>query len=254
MTATQENSVTDPAVDPTTDSIANLAEDPQVAALVKTGMSEIAKGKITLADLFQSVLRKPDAATPQKTPPVPPALTEKQKEALALLPEVYGKVVVTADRALRPSERAALVRERQVIDTLLAPLKKRKEESIREVLSNDFDHMLSKEEQDAARLDAKGHYAVKQEHPVEGTGLKAQRIVSGGKPRLTIEHVEALHAEGKIDRKTYLAITKKPDLPRVLDESGLHQAIQKDPRLFFLLGSVAEPTTPTTSIKVVADN
>lgn len=244
MTSTQESPVTD---------IASLGEDPKVAGLVKAGMAEVAKGKISLADLFQSVIAKPDTTVPDKKPPVPPALTEEQKEALKRLPEVYGKVVVTADRSLTAKERAALVEERQTIDTLLAPLKKRKDESIREVLSNDFDNMLSDEEQESARVDAKGHFAVKQEQPVEGTGLKVQRIVSGGKPNLTIEHVEALHAEGKIDRKTYLAITKKPDLPRVLDESGLHQAIQKDPRLFFLLGSVAEPTTPTTSIKVVAD-
>lgn len=241
MTATQENPVTDPT------------KDPEVGALVKAGMAQIAKGKITLADLFQSIIAKSDTSVPDKRPPVPPALTEEQKEALNRLPEVYGKVVVTADRALRPQERAALVEERQVIDTLLAPLKKRKDESIREVLSNDFDNMLSEEQREGARLDTKGHFAVKQEQPVEGTGLKVQRIVSGGKPNLTIDHVEALHAEGKIDRKTYLAITKKPDVPRVLDEAGLHQAIQKDPRLFFLLGSVAEPTMPTTSIKVVAD-
>jgi hypothetical protein len=40
----------------------------------------------------------------------------------------------------------------------------------------------------------------------------------------------------------------------VLDEDGLHKAIQKDPALFFLLGSVAEPTTPTTTIRVDPDN
>jgi hypothetical protein len=231
----------------------DLAERPEIKALVTQGMTQVTTGKMTLADLFQAIAAKPDPAVPDKKPPVPLPLNEKQKEALKRLPDVFGKVIVTADRALTKAERAALVEERQVIDTLLAPLKARKEESIREVLANDLDNHLTDEQKAEARRDTRGHYAVKQEIAAEGTGLKVQRSVAGGKPTLTIRHIEALHVEGKIDRPTYLAITKKPDLPRVMDEDGLHKAIQKDPRLFFLLGSVAEPTTPTTTIKVVND-
>lgn len=231
-----------------------FTEDPKVLALVQQGVEQIQQGKITLSDLFQSVMDKPDPEVPDKRPEIPRPLTEDQRKALERLPDVYGKVVVTADRKLTKAELQSIVEERVVIDTLLTVLDKRKKDSIREVLSNHLDHLLTEEEAATARMDTKGHYAVKQDVPVEGTGKKVQRSVSGGKPRLTIEHVEELHAQGAIDRKTYLAITKKPDLPRVLDESGLHKAIQKDPRLFFLLGSVAEPTAPTTTIKVVNDS
>jgi hypothetical protein len=232
----------------------NPADDPKILALVKKSMDGVIEGKISLSDLISTVTG--DGALPvvDKKPPVPKALTDDQLEAIKRLPEVYGKIVVTADRALKPAEQRALVEERKVVDTVLTVLKTRKEESLREVFANHCDNVLTDEEKAEARTDSKGHYAVKQDLPVEGTGQKIQRSVSGGKPRLDISHIEALHEEGHIDRATYLKITKKPDVPRVMDESGLHRAIQKDPRLFFLLASAAEPTTPTTTIKVVKDS
>lgn len=223
-------------------------------SLVREGILKVQAGTLSLPDLLGAVLGEHSGGEVDKKPPVPKALTEEQKEALKRLPDVYGKVVVTADRKLTKQELAALVEERQIVDTLLAPLKARKDESIREVLSNHLDNVLSEEEQAAAVRDAKGHFAVKQEVSVEGMAKKVQRSVSGGKPRLDISHIEELHEQGLIDRKTYLAVTRKPDLPRVLDEVGLHAAIQKNPSLFFLLASKAEPTTPTTTIKVVKDS
>lgn len=231
----------------------DLAKDPQIVALVQKSMEKVVSGKMSLSDLFGTVIAKDDPSVPDLRPPVPPALTESQKEALKRLPDVYGKTIVTAVRKLKPAEKQALVEEREVIDEVLGVLEKRKASSIREVLANHMDIVTPEEKREGARHDGKGHLAVKHEDPVDGTGKKIQRSVSGGKPRLTIEHVEALHAEGLIDRKTYLAITKKPDLPRVLDEDSLHKAIQKNPALFFLLGSRAEPTTPVTTIKVVDD-
>jgi hypothetical protein len=231
-----------------------LAENPKALGLVSSGIEQVMSGKITLSDLLASVAEVPDKEVADKKPPVPPALSEKVLEALKRLPEVYGQVVVTVDRKLTPKELATITEERDLISVVLDPLKKRKDESIREVLANHFDNILTDEQKEAARKDAKGHFAIKQHVSVEGLGRKVQRSVSGGKPKLSIAHIEALHKAGQIDRKTYLAITKKPDVPRVLDEDGLHKAIQKDPALFFLLGSVAEPTTPTTTIRVDPDN
>lgn len=243
-----------------TNPVEALAEHPQTAALVKMGISEVMKGKISLADLFQRVAERPAPEVPDKKPPVPQKLSAEVLDAIKRLPDVFGKTVVTADRALTKEEAKAIVEERSVIDKVMTALKKRKEESIREVLANHADHVLEKGLSEKAvktiRKDAKGHYAPwdTQDIPVEGTDLKIQRFSTGGKPNLTIEHIEMLHAEGKIDRKTYLKITKKPDLPRVLDETGMHEAIQKDPKLFFLLASRAEPTLPSTTVKVVKNS
>ena len=230
------------------------SSNPAVLALVAKTMEQVVAGKISLSDMFATIATIEDPQVPDKKPPVPKALTDEQMEAIKRLPEVYGTVVVTADRALTPKEQRAIVEERMVLDTLLTVLEKRKSESIREVLANHLDHVLDAEKQATARKDKVGHYAEKQDVPVDGTGMKIQRSVSGGKPNLTMAEIEALHTAGAIDRKTYLAVTKKPDLPRVLDESGLHKAIQKNPALFFLLASVAKPTLPQTTIKVVKDS
>jgi hypothetical protein len=228
------------------------ADDPKMRELVVQGMRQIDKRKMSLADLFDAISPK-RAEVVDKTPPAPPALTEAVLDALRRLPDLYGKVVVHSDRKLTKTEAKAIVEERDAINTVLGVLKSRKEESIRDTLANHLDHVLTDEQRQGARTGKRGDYAVKQEEVIEGTGRKIQRSVAGGKPNLSIQAIERLHAEGLIDRPTYLKITRKPDLPRVIDEAGLHQAIQKDPRLFFLLGSVAEPTVPQTTITVVDD-
>jgi hypothetical protein len=230
-----------------------LARDPEATALVKKGIVEILKprAKLTLADLFQTVL-SPKTSVVSKSPPVPQKLSEDVLDAIARLPEVFGKTIVTVDRALTNKELATIVEERQVIDKVMSVLKTRKDDSIREVLANHMDAKIPEDQREGMRTDAKGHFAPweTQEVEVEGTDMKVQRYASGGKPNLTIQAVEDLHEEGLIDRPTYLTITKKPDLPRVLDEDGLHKAIQKNPGLFFLLATKAEAAPPTTTIKV----
>lgn len=247
----------DIAMTETNDDFTVLASDPEATSLVKKGITEILKdgSKITLADLFQTVL-SPKTDVVSKKPPVPQKLSEDALEAIKRLPEVFGGTVVTADRALSKAELKAIVEEREVVDKVLKAITKRKDESIREVLANHLDHQIPEDQREGMRTDAKGHYAPwdTQNVPVDGTDLKVQRSVSGGKPSLTIEAVEDLHEQGLIDRKTYLAITKKPDLPRVLDEEGLHKAIQKNPSLFFLLATKAEAKPPVTTIKVVPNS
>lgn len=219
--------------------------------LVRQGMRLVSSGKTTLADLLAGTGKVVDTTERDLKPPVVPSLTDEEKAAIERLPEVFNRVVVTTVRRLTDTEAASLVEERDTIDLVLKAITPRKEKAIRETIANHLDLIIPKAERDALPTDRAGHVAKKQDVPIEGTGKKLQRSVSGGKPKLTIDHIEALHREGKIDRKTYLAITKKPDLPRVMDEDGLHKVIQKDPALFFLLAEKAEPTTPTTTIKVV---
>lgn len=225
----------------------------EVRGLVRKAMDQVFSGKTTLADVFGSVAGVGFAKVERKPLPPVPAITDDQLEALKMLPSLYGQVVPSSPRKLTQPELRALVTERNLIDKILGFVEKRKSESIRETLANHFDATVPKSDE-GHPTDAKGHYAVKQEEPVPGTGLKAQRIVSGGKPSLTIAMLEKALADGVIDRKTYLACTRKPDSPRILDEHAMSQAIKKNPPLLFLLASVAKPTSPTTTIKVVPDN
>ncbi len=228
------------------------AETEETKALVKRSMAEVVKGKVNFSDVLQRVLNfKPTVV--DKTPVRPKALTEDQKAAIQRLPEVFGQVVVAADRPLSKAEAKAIVEERGVIDTVIKVLTERKDKGIREVLANHMDHQVSEDQREGMRTDAKGHYAPweTQEFEVEGTDKKIQRFATGGKPQITYADIEQMEQDGVIDRKTYLALTRKPDTPRVLDEAGLHAAIQKDPALFFKIAQYAKPTTPTTTVKVV---
>jgi hypothetical protein len=225
--------------------------DEQSLDLVRQGMRLVSSGKTSLLDLLATTGKVVDTTQRDLKPPTVPSLTEEELEAIKRLPEVFNRIVVTTVRKLTDSEARAIVVERDTIDLVLKALTPRKEKAIRETIANHLDLLIPTEERKALPRDKAGHVAKKQDVAIEGTGKKMQRSVSGGKPNLTIDHIERLHREGRIDRKTYLAITKKPDLPRVMDETGLHKAIQKDPALFFLLAEVAEPTTPTTTIKVV---
>lgn len=236
-------------------------QDPQqqVQALVKAAAAQIASGKATLADVFAAIhgVNRDNevAAVGQRTPPPVPALTEDQITAIKRLPEVYGQVTPTTDRALNKTEAQRIVEERKTIDEVLTVLKKRKEESIRETLANHLDHLLiastTEEERDLYGTDAKGHFQIKQEVPVEGTDQKIQKTISDPKPHLSMAKVQEAHEAGLIDRPTYLAITKKPEVPRVLDEERLVKAIKKDPGLLLLLAQFTETPSKTTTIKVV---
>lgn len=227
------------------------ADNPDTANLVRLGMDQVLKGKISLADLFERVSMPPTPATlVDLTPPPPPSLTQDVLKAIKRLPEVFGKVTPSKPRKLTLAEQQALVEEREVIDQVIAVLEKRKKEGIREALANHLDAVLPEEKR--VRKDRKGHWAPweTQDVPVEGTDKKLQRFSSGGKPNLTIANVEKMLADGVIDRKTYLAVTCKPESPRVLDQHKLHQAIQKNPRLLFLFASWSEASAPTTTVKV----
>jgi len=222
---------------------------PEMRKKFSAALDALSKGGGTL-DLLWEALDTADILSVTKPDISVPKISEEALDAIRRLPEVYGKVVPKTDRALNKTELAAIVEERQIIDTVLKVIKARKDESIRETLANHLDNVYEAPEGQRVPTDSKGHLAVKQEVEVEGAGKKVARSVSGGKPYLSIAGVEALHAEGRIDRKTYLKITKKTEVPRVLDQEGLVKAMKEDPNLGFLLAQATEHTSVTTSITV----
>lgn len=226
---------------------------PEITALVSKAVEEIASGKIELSEVLA---RLSDLAP---TPAVPvvhvPAITESQRQALSDLPDLYGRVVPEGRRLLSEDELVDIVTERVAIDAVLAFAKKRKDESIRETLANHADLVaeVEREGDDPLPTDAKGHYAVKQEIPVAGTGKKVQRLVSGGKPELTSALLLAAVDSGVLTREEFLSLTKMPESPRVLDSTKVGVALKRDPGLLFRLAEVAQPVAPITTIKVVDD-
>lgn len=245
----------------------NAAEDDTAATLrkeiEKRVTAEIKTGNLSITDALAALAEgKGSIVKVDNKPPPVPQITEAQKLALARISNLYGSVKPDTVRLLTDDELVALVNERDTIDEIIGFLGKRKDESIREALANHFDErwraIVKQAEEEGTFVaevgtDKKGHFTVKQEESAPGTGRKAERIVSGGKPILTIDGVEKALADGKIDRKTYLSITQKPDIPRVLDAPGLEKAVKKDPNLLFALAEFTTPTNVTTSITVKAD-
>lgn len=227
--------------------------EPETRALATKVATEVASGKIALADVWASLNGHPTVpeVVGERKAPVVRAMTDTERAALQRLPEVYGKVTPTKDRALNATELHDIVEEREVLDVILALCKKRKDESIRETLANHLDHVYEVPEgAEPPPVDEKGHYQIKHEIPVPGTDKKVQKTVSEPKPFLSMAAVQKAHEDGLLDRKTYLAITKQPEVPRVLDEDGLVKAIKRDPSLLFRLAPLTETPKKTTTIKV----
>lgn len=238
---------------------------------VQTAIVEALEGGHSIEEVIEALLADRIVAAEQPPPPPvkPQPLTEDERAALKRLPQVFGSVAPTTRRKLNATEMESLVDERNVISTILSRLEERKSDSIRETLAHHFDVLaeeealrglpegVSKRAQKEAvasiRRDAKGHYAVKQEQQTEHG--KAQRIVSGGKVSgPTSADIQRLYDEGKIDRKTWMAITEVPVVAppkRNLSQARLREAVKRDPSLMFLLAGVTRENLPTTTIKVV---
>lgn len=184
-----------------------------------------------------------------------PVLTEAHLKALKTLPEVFARVTPSEPRMLTEQEQQALVAERDTVDLLLSLLKARKDGSLREHLANHLDRLAEEEglASEGDVTDKKGHYFVKQDVPVEGTGRKVQRIVSEPKPRIDSAALLRMHEEGDLSREEYLSLTVVPEVSRVFDEPKARKAIKKHPHL---LRKIAQATTrpdPTITIKVADD-
>ena len=60
----------------TTTSAPLAIDDPKTLALVEQGITEVQRGKITLSDLFGTIMGEGDTLVEDKRPPVPKALTD----------------------------------------------------------------------------------------------------------------------------------------------------------------------------------
>ena len=237
----------------------NLPEiTPEIQETLKALASTIGKGKTTIADVWSSITTtpQPSAVVGERTAPTVKAITEAQRAALTRLPYVYGQVSPTKDRILSAEELREIVEERDVIDLILGLVKSRKDESIRETLANHLDHLHLAEDHEPGEecsheYDGKGHVIVKQEVSVPGAGRKIQKTHTDPKPQLTAEGALRAYEEGAIDRKTYLAITRIPDVPRVLDEEGLVKSVKKDPNLMWALAKYTHTPNKTITVKVI---
>jgi hypothetical protein len=228
----------------------DVAATPPVLDEIKEGIKH---GKLAKpVDVFAAIerLHRPERDdVPAVIPTLPPArvLNDKQRAALAGLPEVYGGVTIAERRTLGVAEVKSLLAERMVIDAVMEPL----EERLADIRTLLFTHWDIKAEEDGlvdddVKRDKDGHYILAAEAPVEGQPKKFTREVRGGAAFMNEAKLKALvdDPNSPLTREQYLAITKPV---RVYDEGRFMHAVDKDPSILDAIQAAVEPAKKTAA-------
>lgn len=209
--------------------------------LVRTQIEhDLANGKIVkLADLTKALAKPPTPPTPPAKVPLPAEITQAQREALELLPMIFGSVVPVEKRALQQSELTTLLTERQTLDTVEKMASERKAD-IRTSIVNHFDVVA--EEQgvpEGTWRDADGHI-LKEAHVNVESSAWSWEIREGSGGNLTDLALADLAADDSspFSREDYLACTAQV---RVVDENKLLLHLKKNPHL---AAEIAKAVTP----------
>jgi len=201
---------------------------------------KVKDGTLDLAELYRLLAAPADAPKPVAKPPLPAVITDQQKEALAKLIEVFGKVVPTEARALTDEEISDLMEERTTLDQIDKLAEARKKE-IRTTVLNHLD-----QDGDGPR-DKEGHIltAGRATSPSHGKAFSWEIGQRGG--GLDPASLLALVEDGTIDRSVYLEMTTQV---RVIDENKVMLALKKHPELIDALGDAVTKTSQVGSLYV----
>lgn len=184
-------------------------------------------------------------------------ITGEVREALVLLPQVFGKTLVEDRRTMTNTEVSDAYTEFKTLRTIAATLKQR-EEVLKE---NVRIHMDVAAEQDGdatdrTPVDASGHYILPAPGdpvrlPVDGSNEEfSLEYRSGRKGTVSVSSEALLEAyeSGQITRDQYLSLTREV---RVFDEEKASQAILKDTSLLQVVREATRrsgATEPGTSL------
>lgn len=254
-----------PVIDETevTDEVPESSLLSVVAAIQRAG-----KGEISYADLLKLVAPEPAAVAVRPEVPKPAVITDKQREALTRVRDVFGVVDPSTRRVLTVEEVGQLVDEREVLDEIDKMVTKRKADGIRQAVANHLDLVIDQEAAQAAQegrgyelpsRDGKGHYvrageAVAPEKPKKFT----REVRSGGvnldpemlrlladDPRMVEEVARLLGPEQQYSHQDYLAMTRPV---RMLDEAAVMSHLRKNPHLVHVLKLATVANSETAAI------
>jgi hypothetical protein len=229
-----------------------MSTDPESQALEavpQEALDGVNTGSITWANLAKLLVRgQPEPPAPLRPVklPLPARITEEQILAMKRLLDIFGSVVPTVRRALEPRERAALLEERQVIDTVGGMVESRKD-GIRTSVLNHLD--VTKESNNGGRpltdtpTDKDGHYLAEGKDTVsvpESDSVFSWET-SRFEPEINLARLKALADDpdvAEITHTDWLAMTEQT---RVWNEAKTMAHLKKNPRLLAVLARVAEP-------------
>lgn len=208
----------------------------------------LAKGK-TLGEVLSGLVRPKKAVKPTKVA-TPIKLTDADKEALALLSQVYGGVCPQERVTLSPAELADIMTERRIIDQVGKAVENRKE-GIKTIVLNHFDVTFETDNlvDEMTPLNPEGHYLLMGTHkvPAEGTNhVWSWEVSKGGDPKLSEEKLyELCHTEGSgLTHKDWLAMTYVPEVTRKFDEAKAFDYIKAHPEVLEHLEGAMDVPNP----------
>jgi hypothetical protein len=208
----------------------------------------LAKGK-TLGEVLSGLVRPQKAEKPTKVATAA-KLTDADKEALALLVQVYGGVCPQTRTTLTPAELTDLMKERRIIDQVAKAVENRKE-GIKTIVCNHFDVTFETEGlvDEMTPVNGEGHYLLMGTHkvPAEGTNHDwSWEVSKGGDPKLNKDQLyEICHTEGSgLTHKDWLAMTYLPEVSREFDEAKAFDYVKSHPEILEHLGKAMDVPAP----------
>lgn len=226
----------------------------EIEKTVEIGKLALRKNGATVLTVAQALIDQVayDAAKELKAP-ASVEMTEDLRQALTLLPKVFGQVQVTEIRQLTDDERSALGEEQDVIEAIQDALETR-EKAIKESVRHHMDLVAIAEGKVTkdTETDAHGHYVVASKGNPErvsipGTDREWSREYRAGRVEIDGDRLLDLYEAGEISRKQYLAMTKAV---RVFDETKAMAAMEKDPGLINVFRKLIKRGRPSLSLYV----
>lgn len=210
----------------------------------------VADGAIDFNDLLRVLAPATYSGTSIEPVPAVAQITNRQREALERLPQVFGQVVPQERRTLQPAEVSALVEEKET----LAELKKlyeSRQEGIRHTIFNHLDLEVEAalgEGQEPPPRCKDGHYAAKGEVRATPTaGKKFTREVRTGQPVLDVDELRRVvdDPEVEFDHDDFLEMTTQT---RVVDENKVMLALKRNPNLIHAVRRATKMGDPTAAL------
>jgi hypothetical protein len=226
-------------------------ESKALEAIPQEALDGVNKGSITWSNLAKLLVRdRTTEVVPKPVKlPLPANISEDQILAMKRLLEIFGSVVPTARRALEPRERASLMEERQVIDTVATMAETRKD-GIRTTVLNHNDvtkeHANGGKPLDDASIDKDGHYLADDKDIV--TVPDSDKVFSWEtsrfEPEINLAKLKALAEDDNVPEFTHADWLAMTEQTRVWDEHKTMAHLKRHPQLLAIIARAAEPAKP----------
>lgn len=237
-----------------------MSTDTTALELIKT-KTALREGTVAKIDtIFDAVAPKPSSPVVAKVP-MPVAISDDERAALARLPEVIGAVVPTERRVLTEDEPDRLLDEREVLKVIEGLVKRRLSDISLTVL-NHSSAEVDAGATDGVMLDQDGKPLLNKEGQVirkvkvtpQAPQIKSCFSVEtrGGTPAFDLSQFEKDCDDPEITDLTHQDYIDNTTQVRVFDENKVMINLRKNPDLLDTLARYVKAPVPTVAVYVRA--